>query len=79
MEEGIKRWTARRKAAVVLDIIQGKTSVAQAGRPFDLTPSEVNEWVEEGKRGMEKALRTKPLEFREKCERQLTELQEAYG
>jgi hypothetical protein len=30
MEEDIKRWTARRKAASVLDIIQGKTTVAEA-------------------------------------------------
>jgi transposase-like protein len=79
MEEDIKRWTARRKAALVLDIIQGKTTVAEASRSFDLTPSEIEEWVEEGKRGMENALRTKPLEIREEYERRLKELQEAYG
>ena len=78
-EEDIKRWTARRKAALVLDIIQGKTTVAEASRSFDLTPSEIEEWVDEGKRGMENALRTKPLEIREGYERQLKELQEAYG
>lgn len=79
MEEDIKRWTARRKAALVLEIIQGKTTVAEASRSFDLPPSEIEEWVEEGKRGMENALRTKPLEVREEYERQLKELQEAYG
>ncbi len=79
MEEDIKRWTARRKAALVLEIIQGKTTVAEASRSFDITPSEIEEWVEEGKRGMENALRTKPLEIREEYERQLKELQEAYG
>ncbi|HSQ81492.1 MAG TPA: DUF1153 domain-containing protein [Casimicrobiaceae bacterium] len=79
MEEDIKRWTARRKAALVLDIIQGKATVAEASRCFDLTPSEIEEWVDEGKRGMENALRTKPLEIREEYERQLKELQEAYG
>ena len=79
MEEDIKRWTARRKAALVLEIIQGKTTVAEASRSFDLPPSEIEEWVEEGKRGMENALRTKPLEIREEYERQLKELQEAYG
>ena len=79
MEEDIKRWTARRKAALVLDIIQGKTTVAEASRSFDLTPSEIEEWVDEGKRGMENALRTKPLEIREEYERRLKELQEAYG
>ena len=79
MEEDIKRWTARRKAALVLEIIQGKTTVAEASRSFDITPSEIEEWVEEGKRGMENALRTKPLEVREEYERQLKDLQEAYG
>jgi transposase-like protein len=79
MEEDIKRWTARRKAALVLEIIQGKTTVAEASRSFDLPPSEIEEWVDEGKRGMENALRTKPLEVRVEYERQLKELQEAYG
>lgn len=32
MEEEIKRWTARRKSALVLEIIQGKTTVAEASR-----------------------------------------------
>ena len=79
MEEDIKRWTARRKAALVLEVIQGKTTVAEASRSFDTTPSEIEEWVEEGKRGMENALRTNPLEVREEYERRLKELQEAYG
>lgn len=79
MEEDIKRWTARRKAALVLDLIQGKTTVAEASRSFDLPPSEIEEWVEEGKRGMENALRAKPLDIRDEYERQLKELQEAYG
>ena len=79
MEEDIKRWTARRKAALVLEIIQGKTTVAEASRSFDLPPSEIEQWVEDGKRGMENALRANPLDRREEYERQLKELQEAYG
>jgi len=79
MEEDIKRWTARRKAALVLEIIQGKTTVAEASRSFDVSPAEIEAWVEDGKRGMENALRAKPLEIREEYERQLTELQAAYG
>ena len=47
MEEEIKRWTARRKSALVLEIIQGKTTVAEASRQFDLTPSEIEGWIEE--------------------------------
>lgn len=39
MDEDIKRWTARRKSALVLDVIQGKTTVAEASRAYDLSPS----------------------------------------
>ena len=79
MEEEIKRWTAQRKSALVLEIIQGKKTIAEASRQFDLTPSEIESWVDEGKRGMENALRAKPEDVREQYERKLKDLQEAYG
>lgn len=79
MDEEFKRWTAKRKAALVTEIIQGKTSVAEASRSFDIPPSEIEDWVDDAKRGMENALRAKPLDIREQYERQLKELQEAYG
>jgi transposase-like protein len=79
MEEEIKRWTARRKSALVLDLIQGKTTVSEASRQFDIAPSEIDSWVEDGKRGLENALRAKPEDVREQYERQLKDLQEAYG
>lgn len=37
-QEDIKRWTARRKSALVVEILQGKTTVAEASRGFDLAP-----------------------------------------
>jgi hypothetical protein len=52
MEDDIKRWTAKRQTALVLVIIQGKTTVAEASRAIDLKPAEVEAWVEEGKRGI---------------------------
>lgn len=79
MEDEIKRWTAKRKAALVMEIIQGKSTVAEASRAFDLAPSEIETWVDEAKRGMENALRAKPMDIREQYEKQLKELQEAYG
>lgn len=79
MDDPIKRWTAKRKTALVLEIIQGKTTVAEASRAFDLTPSEIEGWVEDARKGMENALRANPLDIREQYERQLKELQEAYG
>lgn len=79
MDEDIKRWTAKRKSALVMDIIQGKTTVAEASRTYDLSPSEIENWVDDGKRGMENALRANPQDVREQYERQIKELQEAYG
>ncbi len=79
MEDEIKRWTAKRKSALVLDIIQGKTTVSEAGRSYDLSPSEVETWVDDAKRGMENALRANPLDIKEQYERQIKDLQEAYG
>ena len=34
VDEDFKRWTAKRKAALVMDIIQGKTSISEASRSF---------------------------------------------
>ena len=39
------------------DIIHGKTAVVQASRAYDRTPSKVEGWVDDGKHGMENALR----------------------
>lgn len=79
MEDGIKRWTAKRKSALVVEIIQGKTTVAEASRTYDLTPSEIENWVDDAKKGMENALKANPLDVRQEYEKQLRELQEAYG
>nr|WP_228482131.1 hypothetical protein [Lysobacter sp. H21R4] len=42
-------------------------------------PSEIESWFDEGLRGMENALRAKPEDVREQYERQLRDLQKAYG
>ncbi len=79
MNEENKRWSAKRKSALVLEIIQGKTTVAEASRQFDLTPSELEGWVEQAKAGMENALRAKPQDVRQQYEKQISQLQAAYG
>lgn len=60
MDEEIKRWTARCKPALVLEIIQGKTTVVVTSRQFNLAPAEIESWVEDGRRGMENALGDRP-------------------
>ena len=77
--EDIKRWRAKRKSALVIEIIQGKTTVAEVSRAYDLAPSEVESWVDDAKKGMENALKANPLDVRQQYEKPLRELQEAYG
>ena len=45
MEDDIKRWTAKRKTAQILDNIQSTTSVAESSRPYGLSHLEIEEWV----------------------------------
>ena len=43
-------------------------TVGEASRAHDLTPSEIEGWVDDAKRGMETALRAKPEEVHEQYE-----------
>jgi transposase-like protein len=79
MEEEIQRWTARRKSALVQDIIQAKTTGSESSRQFDLPPSEIESWRGQVKLGMESTLRAKSEEILKQYESQLKVLQEAYG
>jgi transposase-like protein len=63
--EEFKRWTAKRKAALVMEIIQGKTTVAEVTRSYDMPSSEIEEWVDKVRKGLENALRAKPLDIKE--------------
>jgi len=78
MEDEIKRWTAKRRSALVMEILQGKTTVAEASRSHALPPSEIETWIDEAKRGIENAA-CHPLDIREQYEKQTKQLQEAYG
>jgi hypothetical protein len=57
----------------------GQDDSRRAQPPYDLTPLEIENWVDDAKRDMENALRAKPEDMRKQYERQLCELQEAYG
>ena len=60
--DGSKRWTAKRRAALVLAILRGETSVAEAARQQGLTVAEVEEWRERFLTSAENGLRSKPLD-----------------
>jgi len=65
LDDEIKRWTAKRKSALVLEILQGKQSISEASRLHDVTPAEIESWVDQAKAGMENALRAKPKDVQE--------------
>ncbi|MDX5594263.1 transposase [Pseudovibrio sp. SPO723] len=68
-EEGIKRRAAKRKSAPVIVIMQGKTTVAEASRSYDATPSEIESWVDDVQKGIENAIPWCSLALREEAER----------
>ena len=43
----VQRWTAKRKTAVVLAIVKGETSAAEAARRHGLTVAEVERWKQQ--------------------------------
>ena len=66
--EPFKRWTAKRKAAVVLDLIKGKTTPAEVARRHDVTVGEVEKWLETFSQAGEEALRANPRDVVERFE-----------
>ena len=56
----IKRWTARRKAEVVTEIIKGKTTASEVARTNDLTIGEVEQWMADFIEMGTEALRSHP-------------------
>ncbi|MCA9467318.1 MAG: DUF1153 domain-containing protein [Nitrospira sp.] len=59
-DEPIERWTAKRRAALVLRVLKGETSVTEAARQHGLTVAEVNGWREPFLRSAENGLRRRP-------------------
>ena len=78
-EAPVKRWTAKRKSAVVIDIFKRKITPVEVARQHDLTVAEVERWVEEAERSMENGFRTRPKDVREQYEKELQETREALG
>src|SRR5215813_7781770 len=45
-ESGVQRWTAKRRAALVISVLRGETAAAEAARRHGLKVAEVEEWRE---------------------------------
>lgn len=75
----IKRFTAKKKASIVMDIFQGKTRVSEVSRKYDLTPATVEEWMDEARRGMENQLRARPKDIAAQYEEKIKEMKAVIG
>jgi transposase-like protein len=60
--EEVQRWTAKRRAALVLSLLKGETTAAEAARRHRLKVAEVEDWRDRFLLGAENALRARPKE-----------------
>ena len=58
----VQRWTAKRRAALVISLLKGETTAAEAARRHGLKVAEIEEWRDRFLLGAENALRARPKE-----------------
>jgi transposase-like protein len=75
----VQRWTAKRKAAVVLSIVKGETSAAEAARKHGLTIAEIERWQEQFFSAGENALRARPKDEEAAKDEQIERLKRKVG
>ena len=77
--EPIERWTAKRRAALVVSILKRETTVAEGARQHGLTVAEVDDWREKFLLGAENALRSRPQDEEAVKDEQIKKLKQKIG
>ena len=77
--EQVQRWTAKRRTALVLSLLKGETSVAEAARQHGLKVAEVEDWRDKFLLGAENALRSRPRNEEALKDEQIKRLQQKVG
>ena len=77
--EPIARWTAKRRVALVVSILKGETSVAEAARTHGLTVAKVEDWREKFLLGAEHARRSRPRDEEAVKDEQIKKLKQKIG
>lgn len=77
--ELIERWTAKRRVALVVSLLKGETSVAEAARLHGLTVTEIEDWRERFLLGAENALRSRPKDEDAVKDEQIKKLKQKIG
>jgi transposase-like protein len=78
-KDDVQRWTTKRKAALVLSIVKGETSIQEAARQHGLTVAEIEDWKQRFFLGAENALRAKPKDDEALREEQIKKLKQKIG
>ena len=77
--DNVQRWTAKRRMALVLQVVKGETSAPEAARRHGLTVAEVERWIEQGLAGMENQLRSRPRDDEALRDEEVTRLKQKVG
>lgn len=77
--EGVQRWASKRRAALVLSILKGETSVPEAARKHGLRVAEVEDWKERFLLGAENALRSRPRDDEALKDEEIERLKQKVG
>jgi transposase-like protein len=78
-EESVQRWTAKRRASLVLSVLKGETSVQEGARKHGLRVAEVEDWKERYLLAAENALRSRPRNEEALKEEELKKLKQKIG
>ena len=78
-EKSVQRWTAKRRAALIVSIMRGETSVQEAARKHGLTVAEVQDWRDKFFLGAENALRARPKDEEALKEEEIKRLKQKVG
>jgi len=74
-----QRWTAKRRATLIVEILRGDTSVKEAARKHGLTVGEVEDWKEKFLAAAENALRSRPRDEDAQKDEQIKRLKQKIG
>lgn len=77
--ENVQRWTAKRRAALVLSVLKGETSTQEAARAHGLIVAEIEDWKEKFLAAAENALRTRPRDDEALKEEKIRKLKQKVG
>jgi transposase-like protein len=77
--EDVKRWTAKRRQALVLQILRGETTAVEAARQHGLTVGEIEAWQEKAMAAMENSLRSQPRDEEGQKEEEIKRLKQKVG